>query len=71
MVDFVAHQSSAGYKVPLDTGPTGPTSLSRCQAASECLSPPPLPAGTPAEDGDFMGEDSSLTMGNTHFQTGE
>lgn len=48
MVDFVTHQSAAGYQVLLHPGSTGPTGLSRCQAASECLTPPPLPAGPPS-----------------------
>lgn len=61
MVDFVTHQPSAGYKVLVDTGPIGPTSLClRCQAASECPTPPPLPAGTLA--GYVQPE-----MGNIHF----
>lgn len=58
MVDFATHQPSAGNEVLVDTRPTGPTSLLRCQAASDCLTPCLPPAGTLAgyiqpEDGEY------------------
>lgn len=61
-IDFGTHRPAKEYKMLVENGPTG---LSRLQAASRWIPPPP-------QQGHLQGKvHLAQKMGNTHFRMGE